>query len=418
MEIRLRTLTPLWTGGVDRACDRLRETGLIGSLRWWYEALVRGLGEDACDPTSDARCPKEDGEYCAACELFGSTGRARKFRLSIEEGETGARCGSDVLLPSGRVHQTGRGDSRAGGWFLLKGSYVGSIRGRLELLREVTDQEWIRLKVAMQLINRYGAFAARVSSGYGVVSFESGFSPVMLDQLQASPSSRGNDLPDLRDFFFARFQFDEPAGPADWWHTIHGIRQAIQGKLDDGSSPRPLWKAEKDLTALFQAGILPVAPAVRNWLRYHWNHGLTSREEYFIFGQAQSVCPYCCKPGFKSDKKDRLQNWCPHCKKSFRKGKEKPAVASKIQVSYAHRRHDKKWEYRIWGWLPCKGELANRDSFLGSLKLAFKSSELWTFVFGNEHIRPQIIEWHQLASQDEDVRDYLNELLTSEGGAE
>lgn len=83
MEVRLRTLTPLWTGGVDQTCDRLHETGLIGSLRWWYEALVRGLGGYACDPTSEDRCPDKDGKRCAACELFGCTGWARKFRLQV-----------------------------------------------------------------------------------------------------------------------------------------------------------------------------------------------------------------------------------------------------------------------------------------------------------------------------------------------
>lgn len=83
MEIELRTLTPLWTGGVDQVCDRLHETGLIGSLRWWYEALVRGLGGYACDPTSQDRCPDENGKRCAACELFGCTGWARKFRLRV-----------------------------------------------------------------------------------------------------------------------------------------------------------------------------------------------------------------------------------------------------------------------------------------------------------------------------------------------
>lgn len=49
LQITLKTLTPLWTGGVDQTCDRLHETGLIGSLRWWYEALVRGLGEHICN---------------------------------------------------------------------------------------------------------------------------------------------------------------------------------------------------------------------------------------------------------------------------------------------------------------------------------------------------------------------------------
>lgn len=82
-QITLKTLTPLWTGGVDQTCDRLHETGLIGSLRWWYEALVRGLGGFACDPTSDDRCPDENGKHCVACELFGCTGWARKFRLRV-----------------------------------------------------------------------------------------------------------------------------------------------------------------------------------------------------------------------------------------------------------------------------------------------------------------------------------------------
>ncbi|MBK9094822.1 MAG: type III-B CRISPR module RAMP protein Cmr1 [Anaerolineae bacterium] len=47
LNITIRTLTPLWTGGVDGAMDRIHETGILGSLRWWYEAIVRGLGECA-----------------------------------------------------------------------------------------------------------------------------------------------------------------------------------------------------------------------------------------------------------------------------------------------------------------------------------------------------------------------------------
>ncbi len=91
LEITLKTLTPLWTGGIDQTCDRLHETGLIGSLRWWYEALVRGLGGYACDPIDkDSKCeydPKKpdppEKQLCAACYLFGCTGWARKFRLRV-----------------------------------------------------------------------------------------------------------------------------------------------------------------------------------------------------------------------------------------------------------------------------------------------------------------------------------------------
>ncbi|MCD5415521.1 type III-B CRISPR module RAMP protein Cmr1, partial [Candidatus Bipolaricaulota bacterium] len=36
LTITLKTITPLWTGGVDGTCNRLHATGIIGSLRWWY----------------------------------------------------------------------------------------------------------------------------------------------------------------------------------------------------------------------------------------------------------------------------------------------------------------------------------------------------------------------------------------------
>lgn len=86
LTVHCETLTPIWTGGVGQASDRLHETGLIGSLRWWYEALVRGLGGYACDPTAPSgRCPGDDDHHCAACELFGCTGWGRKFRLRVAD---------------------------------------------------------------------------------------------------------------------------------------------------------------------------------------------------------------------------------------------------------------------------------------------------------------------------------------------
>lgn len=64
-EIKLSALTPIWTGGVDQRSDRLHETGLIGSLRWWYEAIVRGLDGAVCDPKSDI-----DHSACPVCQLW------------------------------------------------------------------------------------------------------------------------------------------------------------------------------------------------------------------------------------------------------------------------------------------------------------------------------------------------------------
>ena len=111
MEIMLKTLTPLWTGDVNRGCSRIKETGIIGSLRWWYEALVRGLGGYACDPTSDEvpykKCEFKkdtfnkaitsgesiqnalDEQICPACQLFGCTGWKKRLRFELHYNENG-----------------------------------------------------------------------------------------------------------------------------------------------------------------------------------------------------------------------------------------------------------------------------------------------------------------------------------------
>ncbi|MDM8526686.1 type III-B CRISPR module RAMP protein Cmr1 [Anaerolineales bacterium HSG24] len=91
--VTLRSITPVWTAGLDRDGDVPREVGLMGSIRWWYEVLVRGLGGFACDPTDNDRCAFDDAGYkvsgvddglrtvCPTCRLFGCGGWASKVRL-------------------------------------------------------------------------------------------------------------------------------------------------------------------------------------------------------------------------------------------------------------------------------------------------------------------------------------------------
>ena len=65
MKIKVRTLTPIWTGDVNGKCTKLRETSIIGSLRWWFEAIVRRFGGYACNPASnneEERCSHSDKE--------------------------------------------------------------------------------------------------------------------------------------------------------------------------------------------------------------------------------------------------------------------------------------------------------------------------------------------------------------------
>ncbi len=195
LEIRLRTLTPLWTGGVDQTIDRLHETGLIGSLRWWYEALVRGLDGHACDPASDDRCPDEHGRRCAACELFGCTGWARKFRLRVSDkaghrSQAGFERGTDFKLQF------------------------------LELRPMNSEEKWLLVK-AIEIAAKYGALGGKttlkpqkkpkVGSDYGVVEWRSSPTlkkPDIKKYLHSSNWRQAQTkLPDMKYFFFVCGRF-------------------------------------------------------------------------------------------------------------------------------------------------------------------------------------------------------------------
>jgi CRISPR-associated protein Cmr1 len=129
---QLRALTDLWTGDVNGKPDHLITTGLLGSIRWWFEVLVRGLGGSACDPT-DTKC--EDRNHCVVCELFGCTGWARKFRLEVLD-ENG-----DAKAEQIKQNQT----------FNL----------RFTPLRPVRGEELALLDATLRLIAEYGAIGGK-----------------------------------------------------------------------------------------------------------------------------------------------------------------------------------------------------------------------------------------------------------------
>lgn len=135
-EWKLKALTDIWTGDAERKGDRLIPTGLLGSIRWWFEVLVRGLGGEACDPSDqEIRCPDKHGRRCVVCELFGCTGWARKFRMM-------------VLDEQEKVIQ---GQIKANTTFIL----------RFIPLRPIHDEEWCLLDMTLRLIADYGAIGGR-----------------------------------------------------------------------------------------------------------------------------------------------------------------------------------------------------------------------------------------------------------------
>ena len=132
--------TDIWTGDIDGGPDRLITTGILGSIRWWFEVVVRGLGGYACDP-SNTRCEVSDKSgrvrknCCVVCNLFGCTGWARKFRF-------------DVLDENDRprTEQIKKDDK---------------FRLRFTPLRPIRDEEWALLDLTLRLTVDYGAIGGK-----------------------------------------------------------------------------------------------------------------------------------------------------------------------------------------------------------------------------------------------------------------
>lgn len=101
LEFKLKTLAPIWTGGVEGKDEKLHLPGIKGSIRWWMETLVRGLGYYACNPgskNSKDKCEFDTKAYektnnlyaelkniCPVCQIFGCTGWSGKIILRIDE---------------------------------------------------------------------------------------------------------------------------------------------------------------------------------------------------------------------------------------------------------------------------------------------------------------------------------------------
>ena len=191
LTITLRTLTPLWTGGVDGQCDRLHETGLIGSLRWWYEALVRGLGGQACDPTSEEpkdRCQfdskayervKQEGKsqtealqaglatICPVCYLFGATGWARLFRLQATSAPTTPlHFRTSVNMNKGWLKRVFGGEAQNIDNLTVP---YGDIDLRAVL--RGYDEDYVKSQLALlfRFVATYGGLGARLQHGFGLV---------------------------------------------------------------------------------------------------------------------------------------------------------------------------------------------------------------------------------------------------------
>lgn len=393
--INLQLKTPIWTGDIDMKSSLLQSTGIIGSLRWWTEAILRGMGKYICDPTSD-NCPKEVGNqkhYCLACLIFGATGIRKLFRLDISGGKS-VFNGSDLnIKPSGRNR----------GWYLGSG-IVGRVN--LKIIPLDKDFDEIFILTPFVLASKWGGIGAKTQHGYGVVEiedcpkidfkrFEEAIKKITnqerLSKLKMNLRHEDNlGFPDLRRMFFAKIQFE---AEGEWWRRVDGIAPRSQDSY-------PEYISDQRMTNWINSGSVPIAPTIKNWLRYRNGTKL-----------------------WKTNNKNqdrRIESWLFG---AIRNGK----AASKINISCAYQINHNLWEFRIWGWIPENTSPSgfDRNSFLDNLKRVLNGNGSlnvpWTDLLGSETKNHNLKVWREFISPRDTVKpnennidDYLQSLLKDE----
>lgn len=241
MELQLNTLTPLWTGGVEAGkVDRLHETGLLGSLRWWLEVLARGVGGNVCDlaPPCQYNEKANDG-VCDVCRVFGATGWRRRFRMAIRE----TNISDAVIQHPIRVNRTyldNKGNTRTPTWYFpdpLRANLkppppntpkTGAFTLGIQSLAQDFQPEVIAGLI--QFIADWVAIGARAQMGFGVIEPVNGRIETrpFYDSLVATAGSETYPtLPSLRNVFLAQIKPKE-SSPAFTEQTTFNLKYDLR----------------------------------------------------------------------------------------------------------------------------------------------------------------------------------------------
>lgn len=407
--VTIKPLTPIWTGDANGKNSTLRETGIIGSLRWWYEALIRGLGGYACDPTDESlRCKLEHDKFnmalksgktmsealndqiCQACQLFGCTGWSRKFKLEIETLEKSYAPFVIEEIPNARFpYFLGYYDTSE-----KAKEYVnnGGLMGKYKLRFIIEDANKVDLlKNLFTLASSWG-IGAGVQKGFGVVDVEEKLElsntifPQQAESEYIAPYTV--PLPRLDQFFFYKI----PINP----NFINQILKLI------GSSSYKSIKDLKDNEPLGEEVFssypyLPTSPWVRNKIRSlirdKFKNNQVLRHLLMGFISNKNIKPIhkdCWEHSIAKDKKDGEKYYCEVCKKgNITKDQIIEKTGSKIFVSHIYNKNayknnqEPKWEMRIWGWLPEIPKKINvsRKEIKQLLQVKFKDEDFWKQTF-------------------------------------
>ncbi|AEH44102.1 CRISPR-associated RAMP protein, Cmr1 family [Thermodesulfatator indicus DSM 15286] len=227
LEVKIKTLTPLWTGGVDGTMDRIHETGILGSLRWWYEAIVRGLGGSACEGGPEGKKCELTGEklrkfekarregkdwwtaldevgICDVCKVFGTTGWKRRFRLEVADAlMQSIRIDKKVALQE-RQYVDKNGKEKTPTWYFPNSPRSGELTVCIEDFHPAFNPQIIAGLI--WFLSNWTVLGARAQLGFGIVQTTENINikPLCEQLKNISGNNVYYHLPSLRNIFLAK----------------------------------------------------------------------------------------------------------------------------------------------------------------------------------------------------------------------
>ncbi|WP_419662247.1 CRISPR-associated protein, Cmr1 family [Desulfosarcina variabilis str. Montpellier] len=335
--IILQTLTPLWTGGTDGDSNKIHLTGIVGSLRYWYEGIVRVLGGSPCIQVTDSPDEKhspcryvvedsntsQDLRLCPVCKLFGTTGWKRRFRISMS-----GLISQPLFFMASRPVQT-----QTTSWFELiyksrriKGGrgilfQSSALWGRAEL-KIIGDKEAVnRIIALLGFMERFGAIGAKTQNGFGQFKIEPKVTGLLINEefkALAAEIVRNNDEVSNNNVYFSIQDFFSHTYQLKHHNSYFSQLKAIGEKVPDGAK-KLFYPCAFDLR-------------YKNQMRQGRNSGLRQ------FFKNSKWSKKTAAKLFGTDKKNSWDqnNWASH-----------------IHVSHPFRLdQDGNWLLKIWGTVP------------------------------------------------------------------
>lgn len=233
----------MWTGNVGGQVDRIHETSIIGSLRWWFEVLVRGLGGMVNDPikderscfdyenyenseAEDERVRLHDAGLCDVSQVFGAAGWRRRFRLTVAD-QTQSDTSSPTKINANRTNpKTGKNPA----WWLPDYPRSGDLTIQVQSLAKNFPAEII--SGLLQFVADWAAIGAKAQMGFGVVEQVNGridARPLHNWLVAIAGSRQYPKLPNLQNIFLARIQLQNATGQSTF-DLKYDLRQLFAGQ--------------------------------------------------------------------------------------------------------------------------------------------------------------------------------------------